>query len=387
MTTRPVFAACVAFALAASSFAQTISFPDFSSTAGLVLNGNAVQNGSALRLVPSVLSQKGTVWFATPLPVVGGFDTTFTFQTSVPSGGGADGFTFAIHNDPRGTTLLTNHAAALGYGAFATSPAGTAMSNGLVVEFDTFQSSFGGYSDLSGNEISVHTGGTGENSHGEGFSIGRVSPAVNFSNAAVHTARVQYVPGTIKVYLDNLTTPVLTAPYTFAGGGTHVLPATPVGGLSLLPGGYAYVGFTASTGGSFENYDLLSWTYDPSFLLTATTSGGGVGDLLLSLDVIPPATTEGFTLVTFDTTGAIGTGPAFGIWPDPTTYAILQEPGFAGNPLHWTTGTPGLFPATPLYVSPGTLSFLSGQSWRLVAVAFAPSFTYVKHTNVVQVDW
>ena len=288
---RSLQIAAVAGLCLASASAQLINYPNFASTGGLTLNGNAAQSGTNLRLVPSVLSQKGTAFFAAPVTVENGFDTKFTFQTSTPSGGGADGLTFVIHNDPRADTFLANHAATIGYGAFATSPVGTALSNSLVVEFDSFLSTFGGFSDLSSNEISVHTGGTGENSHSEGFSLGRVTPSVTFSNALVHTARITYVPGTLKVYLDNMTTPVLTVPYDFATGGNYVLsPGGPVGGLSLLPGGTAWVGFTASTGGSFENHDLLSWTYEPgmllklsydpmSFVVSLSDVGGNPGDL------------------------------------------------------------------------------------------------------------
>lgn len=291
---RLLVGAAVAGLALASASAQSINYPNFSSVAGLALNGNAAQSGANLRLVPSVLSQKGSVYYAAPTTVENGFDTTFTFQTSAPSGGGADGFAFIVHNDPRGLTALANHAAGLGYGAFATSPAGTAIANSLAIEFDTFNGTFGGFSDLSANEISVHTGGVGDNSHSEGFSIGRVSPTTTFSNAAVHTARIKYVPGTLQVYLNNLTTPVLTVPYSFASGGTWALaPGGPVGGLALLPGGQAYVGFTASTGGSFENYDLLNWKYEPGMLLNLSYDplafaislsdvGGNPGDLCIN---------------------------------------------------------------------------------------------------------
>jgi hypothetical protein len=274
--------------------AQLINYPNFSSVAGLTLNVNAAQSGSVLRVVPSVLSQRGAAYYSTPVTVENGFDTTFTFQTSAPSGGGADCVAFIVHNDPRGTAAIGNHAGAMGYGAFATSPPGTAIANSLVVEFDTFAGSFNGFSDLSGNEISVHTGGVGDNSQSEGFSLGRVTPATTFSNAAVHTARIHYVPGTLRVYLNNLTTPVLTVPYSFATGGTWVLaPGGPVGGLALLPGGQAYVGFVACTGGSFENYDILSWKYEPGMLLNLSYDplafaislsdvGGNPGDLCIN---------------------------------------------------------------------------------------------------------
>ncbi len=372
----------------ASAAGQSVSFPNFTSTSGLALNGNAAPAGSALRLAASALSQKGTAWYQTPLTVAYGFDTTFAFQTSTPSGGGADGIAFAVHNDARGTTVLGNHASGMGYGAFATSPAGTAVMNSLVVEFDTFAGAFGAFSDLSGNEISVHTGGTGDNSQSEGFSIGRVSPTITFSNAAQHVARIRYFPGTLSVYLDDLVNPVLVVPYDFTNGGTYILsPGGPIGGLALQPGGQAWVGFTAATGGSYENYDLLNWTFESSLLLTATTGGAGTGDLNLALYGLPAATTDGFTLITLDTSGALGTGPTFGIFPDATTFSLLALQPQPGNPLRWLSGFPGLFPDSPFSVPPGVLSFLAGSSWRLVAVAFGPPYQYLKYSNAVQLNW
>jgi hypothetical protein len=260
-------AAALALCLAPAA-AQTVAYPDFSSVSNLALNGAAAQSGTRLRLVPSASGQIGSAWHAASVPVEYGFDTRFTFQTASATGGGADGFCFVVQNDPRGLFAIGADGSALGYGAYATSAPGTAIANSLVVEFDTFLSTVGSVSDLSGNEISVHTAGVNGNDYVESFSIGRVSPSITFSNAVAHTARIQYVPGTLRVYLDNLTTPVLTVPYSFATGGTYVLaPNAAVGGLSLQAGGAAYVGFTAATGGSTETYDVLSWTYDQGLLL------------------------------------------------------------------------------------------------------------------------
>jgi len=96
--------------------------------------------------------------------VSGGFDTRFSFQVTGQSGGGADGFTFIIHNDSRGTSLLADHGGGLGYSGFPTAAAGVGALNSLVVEFDTWtQQSSGGFptGEFAGsNEISVHTSRT-----------------------------------------------------------------------------------------------------------------------------------------------------------------------------------------------------------------------------------
>ncbi|MEZ6019314.1 MAG: hypothetical protein R3F17_04195 [Planctomycetota bacterium] len=118
--------------------------------------------------------------------------------------------------------------------------------------------------DPDDNHISIHTGGAGENKQVEGYSIGRANSAAlgftNLNSGAVHTLRVVYVPGNIDVYLNgNL---VLSAPYSFQTGGTWIDSGTPVGGLNLIGGTSAYVGFTASSGGSVQAHDVLSWSFD-----------------------------------------------------------------------------------------------------------------------------
>jgi hypothetical protein len=273
------------FVMSGALSAQNFSFPNFSTVSGLTLNQNAVQLGSALRLTASVASQRGTAFWNNPVSVALGFETTFTFQvTALGGGGGADGLAFIIHNDPRGVLALGNHASAIGYGAFPTTPTGTAIANSLVVEFDMFQGIFNGIADLSSNEISVHTGGTGDNSQGEDHSIGRANAPVNMKNGAVHTATIRYVPGTLSVLLNNI--PVLSVPYNFDTGGQYILgTALPVPGLSLFAGGLATIGFGASCGGAYENHDILSWTYtslanDPCFAGTVGVGSGGPFDVL-----------------------------------------------------------------------------------------------------------
>jgi hypothetical protein len=154
----------------------------------------------------------------------------------------------------------------MGYGAYTASPAGTAITNSLVVEIDTWLSA--GQqppsNDTSANELTVHTGGAGANSYEEALSITRITPAIDMSDGTVHTLRVAYSPGQLNVYLDDLMTPALTAAYSIATGGTYLAGGT-VGGLGLT-GGVAYVGFSAATGGSTENHDVLSWSFDSSSL-------------------------------------------------------------------------------------------------------------------------
>lgn len=123
-------------------------------------------------------------------------------------------------------------------------------------------------------------------------------------------------------------------------------------------------------------------------VLSATTTGGGAGDLALSLTLIDPAATEGYTLVTAFTPTSIGTGPLLGIWPDALTWSIPSTPVAVGNPLHFYTGFAGAYPSAPFLVPPGPpLSAFAGQTFDFVVVLLQPGFTYVGKSNVSRLTW
>jgi len=258
-------------ALASMASAQSFDYPDFTSVAGLVFNQDAGQASPALRVTPSAGNQVGSAYYQEPVRVETGFDTVIRFQMTQLSGGGADGMTFVIHNDPRGSAALGLSGGEMGYSGTG-APAGTAIANSLVFELDTYLS--GTQGDLSANEVSVHTNGTGDNSNYESSALAHVSPTIGLSDGQVHILRVHYVPGTLEVYLDDLTTPLLSMVYDFGTGGNWVGGGA-VGGLSLLSGGKAWIGFSAATGGAWENHDVLSWEWN---------SSGGPGTVYCSGD-------------------------------------------------------------------------------------------------------
>src|SRR5262245_21349943 len=104
-------------ALAAAGLtAQSFNYPDFTSTAGLTLLGNAAQSGTALRLTPNTNSQTGWAWRQSVVPVVAGFDTTFTFRITPPAGNKGEGIALVIHDDPNGTATMGGTVWGMGYG-------------------------------------------------------------------------------------------------------------------------------------------------------------------------------------------------------------------------------------------------------------------------------
>ena len=125
----------------------------------------------------------------------------------------------------------------------------------------------------------------------------------------------------------------------------------------------------------------------PYNVFTATTSGGGVGDISLSLTAISPGAVEGFMLATSVAPGFPGSGPFFGIWPSAETWLFIGTPLTPGHPLHFPVGVPGVFPDTGFAVPPGTLSGLGGQTWDLVVVVAGPGLSYLGHSSVQRMLW
>jgi hypothetical protein len=252
--------------LAGSASAQTFGYPDFSSVAGLAMNGGAQQSGNALRVCSNINGDRGSVFYDQSVYVSGGFATKFIFATSSPVNGGGNGLTFIVQNDPSGLAALGDSGSAMGYGGFATSPA-NAIDNALVIEVDTFFDS--PWNDPDGNHISVQTGGTGDCSQDHGSSIAVVSPAFTLQKGT-HILDIQYDGSQLEIYLDGSSTPVISVAWSFTAGGTY-LTGGPTGGLNLMSGGYAYVGFSAGSSVQAENHDILSWKF------ISTPTGGPIG--------------------------------------------------------------------------------------------------------------
>jgi hypothetical protein len=211
---------------------HAVAFADWGDTNRLFLGGATLSHGNLLRL-NATNGGTGAAYIGAKQFIRQGFSSTFTFHIHDFINGGADGFTFFIVNN-----------AALRVGPGAGELGYTFISNSLAVEFDTFQNP--GFNDPNGNHISIHSLGTATNTALEDIALARNTSIANLSDGNVRTARVDYIPGTMSVYLDNVF--VVTA---FVNLDT----------LLDLDHGRAWVGFTSSTGGSKEAHDILNWSF------------------------------------------------------------------------------------------------------------------------------
>ncbi len=212
----------------------SFNYPDFSSAAGLQLMGGAVLLNNKLRLTPTAFNLTAAAWYTATQYVQDSFTTTFQFQITNPVNGGADGLAFVIQRNS--LSSLGCSGTCIGYEGIPVS---------LAVEFDTFQY----HDDPSDNHISVHTRGSLANSSRHAYSLGSTSAIPNLSDGNIHTARITYTPGHLRVFVDNLAVPALSVPVSLT---------------QVLGSGQAWVGFTSGTGSAYEYHDILNWSFESS---------------------------------------------------------------------------------------------------------------------------
>ncbi|MFZ6029427.1 MAG: lectin-like domain-containing protein [Chloroflexota bacterium] len=233
-----------------------IFFPNFttenSTTLALVGSAEIFADNDSLRLTPLVpVAQSGAAWYNVPLDVSGRFETIFDFRIDPD---GADGFAFIIHNDPRESDAIGGGGCGMGYAE--TNP----ITNSLVVEFDTFRNNYycAHLQDPDGNHIGIMTGGASHDPLANN-ELAVTSGLDTFSDGGIHTVKIHYESKVVSVYLDDLSltaSPVVTAEVD--------LEAT-VGAGSA---GTAWIGFTAGTGTTAENHEILNWYYISEWDLT-----------------------------------------------------------------------------------------------------------------------
>ncbi len=251
----------LSIAIAIDTVSAAIRFDDFSSLSGLHLAGDAAVAGKAVRLTPARHDRSGAVWFGEKQPVESGFETTFQFQLTGEGGmgHGADGFAFVLQNS--GPEALGGRGSA---GGFAVADRNYKDRQGIpwsiAIFFDTFRNREEG--DPSANYIALRTSGRPAEMRWPAARLAFTPKLhVHLKDRKAHTARIVFRPPVLSVYLDNSKAPVLETAVD----------------LSIVADaqGRAWAGFTASTGGGYENHDILNWSFsgtDVSSAMAVVTS-------------------------------------------------------------------------------------------------------------------
>lgn len=237
-------AAVCGLALAGQAGAAVISYADFSSVAGLTLNGAAAQAGNALRVTPANYNQSGSVFSTSTVSLASNasFSTFFQFRFTNPGGAcdgqgcGADGLVFVVQ------TVGNNVGGAGGGIGYA------GISNSVGIEFDTWN-----------------------NGSGDSYSSNHIGADVNGSVNSIVLAEVTEADmnggGIWNVWVDyNGATNLLEARM----GLSAVRPTNAILSLTRnlatdLGTTNAFVGFTSGTGAAYANHDVLSWTLEDRF--------------------------------------------------------------------------------------------------------------------------
>jgi hypothetical protein len=244
--------------------ASAISYTDFSSVAGLTLNGNAAQSGNVLRLTPAASFQSGSAFSTTTVGLnnLSSFSTRFQFRITA-SGGigdadgvGADGIVFAVQ------TVANNVGGAgggLGY---------QGISPSVGIEFDTYNN--GAPDDNDGNHAGVDLNGSID-------ATTQVSVGTRFNDGNVWTAWVDYDgnANTIEVRFNQ----------------TGVRPAAAnlsqsVNLSTVLGTPNAFVGFTAGTGSGWGNQDILNWEFATDYNPIGSVPDAGNTLVMLALSCV-----------------------------------------------------------------------------------------------------
>jgi len=219
------------------------SYPDFTAPSGLSTQGAAALAGGSLRLTPASPQLVGAAWHTTQLPVADGFTTSFTFRASDMGGSGdyaghigADGFAFVIQ---------PVSASAVEPGATGGNIGYAGLPRAVVVEFDTWFNGPASAIEPDGRHVALVSGGLAPiNKETNTIAVG--SLPLTIADGLLHDIVIAFDGSVINVFVDSL--PALSAPID-------------IGSVLGLSDGLAFVGFTAATGGGWENHDIVDWQF------------------------------------------------------------------------------------------------------------------------------
>ena len=190
----------------------------------LTLAGTAVRVNDFIRLTHNGGNQAGAAWANTQIDPRGDLHTSFVVSMHDGGGNPADGIAFVLVDPAQ--PLLGGAGGGIGYAGLAPS---------LALEFDIYQN--GG--EPNANQVEVLRNGA---------RLATVDPGFALHGSGPVYAWVDYSAGTLTVFVSQTATkpalPLLTTSVD----------------LRALLGKQARVGFTAATGGSVAQQDLLSWT-------------------------------------------------------------------------------------------------------------------------------
>lgn len=248
----------ISLAFAAPAGAATLfDYPNFSSTAGLTLNGSTIQEGNLLRLTPALGDKAGSAFATAPVDPRQSFETQFQISMhdfTCCDVRPADGMAFVLQSEGLGGG--NGLGGSLGYGDIAPS---------VAVEFDTFHND----ADPTGAHVAILAEGKLDTHYAcanEGVPTPPCATSLPFPiYGSPVFGWVEYDASTqhMRVFLSQ----------------SAAKPPAPLldQQISLAPLGNAtYAGFTAATGAHNSIHDLLSWKFGSGTTAAATPPAAAV---------------------------------------------------------------------------------------------------------------
>lgn len=160
-------------------------------------------------------------------------------------------------------------------------------------------------------------------------------------------------------------------------------------GAAFAVGGNRY-GDTASCGASVSTFSnnefvpIVRLDYFDRNRFSMSQSAPGIADLSISLTAISPTAIGGYTIVSTLSNQPTGSGPMFGLFPELVTFEIFSYAYQPGNPFHFRTSDPGLYPQVPINYPPGTVFHLTGATMDFVVLLYNASGSLDSTSNLVR---
>jgi len=250
------------------SQATSMSFPNFTNTAQLDLNGNAIttstSDGTVLRLTSATTSQSGSA-FSLATVNAATFSTFFTFRISNYGGSlfdcntrtGADGLVFVAQSV---SSSVGGAGQGIGYDG---------IGNSVGVEFDTWCNAAN--NDPSSNHIGIDINGSVNHGFGAPYTV---NVATDFDDGNIWYAWVDYDGTNLEVRANQTGVRSASALLSRSLNLTTILGQT-----------NAFIGFTSGTGADWGNHDILSWEYRDSYdpIVTTVPEPGSIALLGIGL--------------------------------------------------------------------------------------------------------
>lgn len=286
---------------------------DFDPGGLLTFNGTAFNNRGNLELTPNSNSSVGGAFLSKPIPISknSSFSSQFTFFLDKQ---GADGISFVVHNDSRGSNALGMAGNNLGY--FGSDDLG--IDNSLAVYFDTFKNS----GDPSDNFIGIGTNGNN--------TLAEKSIPVNFS-----FSNIPFLGSVFGIDLNS--NQLINAWVDYDGADdelsvflsrTSRKPSKPLLKETIdlpdLVGDQALFGFTGATGGSSQTQSIYEWSINlpSSEEIILNFNEDASGNPLQAGDIITDQYSElGLTIIAAKERGN-------------------GNPGYIGNPMIFDSENP-----------------------------------------------